>query len=190
MKGRKMSQSEDCELIKDEISHYRLVAALAAQERDCSPQTGAAVLPSRRYGGVELARIAQVMQVPVVVATFRDERGMKIFATFGLNLAANWAQFADKCERLCSEGAVVIPNIATHKAFEDVGRPAQLEDVRFFVGIPLRDETGRNVGSLAVMNSQAAVASKGIAISQLSALGKALMVGERQSPIARHKVAA
>ena len=64
--------------------------------------------------------------------------------------------------------------IAAHVLCKDLDQPLQIDQVGFFVGVPLHDQSGRDLGCLAVLNSHAAVASKGIAISQLADLGRTI----------------
>jgi hypothetical protein len=170
-----MSHSIQKSRANENIQHYRMVAALAAKERDQDNALSDATKISAPYVHQDLSQIAQEMGVPVAVATYRSVHGVKMFATFGLDMTVNWALFADICEILCAGGATVIPNIAKHEAFQWLPEDQSTGDIRFLVGVPLRNELGEVVGSLAVLDTQCAVARKGLAISKMADLGKSLI---------------
>ncbi len=159
----------------ENIQHYRMVAALAAKEKDQGNRSGHAAKIPAPYLNQDLSQIAREMGVPVAVATYRSAHGVKTFATFGLDIRVNWALFADICEQLCAGGATVIPNITKHEEFQWLPEDQSTGDVRFLVGVPLRNEQGEVVGSLAVLDTQCAVAKKGLAISKMADLGKSLI---------------
>ena len=156
--------------INDRITHYRLVNALARQENRCTPAAVGALHQSNR---ISLAAIATAMDVPVVLATFRDENDVQTFATHGLGLMNNLARFAAVCDRLCSERVMVITDTRLEPALATLARHWPDESIRFLVGIPLRNVDGKRVGSLAVMNSTQAVARKGISFRMLADIGTA-----------------
>lgn len=158
------------EIINDRITHYRLMTAMARQEEQCTPVVGAGL---RWRNRISLAAIAAAMDVPVVLATFRDENDVQTFATHGLGLMNNLARFAAICDELCSEREVVIPDTRTDPALATLARHWPDEDICFLVGIPLRNVDGKRVGSLAVMNSSRAVARNGISFRMLADVGKA-----------------
>ena len=158
------------QVINDRIAHYRLVTAMAHQEEQCSPLKGSGV---RWRNRISLAAIAAAMDVPVVLATFRDENDVQTFATHGLGLMNNLARFAAICDELCGERVVVIPDTRIDPALSSLARHWPDEDICFLVGIPLRNVGGKRVGSLAVMNSSRAVARNGISFRTLSDVGKA-----------------
>lgn len=159
----------------ENIQHYRMVAALAAKENVMGNRREQIAKGPAPYLNQDLSQIAKEMGVPVAVATYPSAHGVKTFATFGLDMAVNWALFAEICELLCVDGATVIPNIAKHEAFQRLGEHQSTGDIRFLVGVPLRNEQGEIVGSLAVLDTQSAVARKGLAISKMADLGKSLI---------------
>ncbi len=169
------STAAECD-ISNEVSHYRLVGALAKQERACSSQS--LVAPRSRHH-VNLASVASAMNVPVVMATYYDENGIQTFATHGLGLMNNLALFAAACNDLCVDQAVVIPNTRTHQSLGALAKHWPAEDICFLVGIPLCNDQGQRVGSLTVMNTSKAVASRGISFRSLEALGKAIAQSSR-----------
>lgn len=158
------------QVINDRITHYRLVSAMARQEEQCSPAEGAGL---RWRNRISLAAIAKTMDVPVVLASFRDEHDVQTFATHGLGLMNNLARFAAICDELCGERVVVIPDTRIDPALSSLARHWPDEDICFLVGIPLRNVDGKRVGSLSVMNSSRAVARDGISFRTLSDVGKA-----------------
>ncbi len=170
-----MSHSIQKSHADESIQHYRMLAALAAKEREQgNDPKNAAKIPAPNLNR-DLSQIAHEMGVPVAVATYRSAHGVKMFATFGLDMTVNWALFADVCEQLCASGATVIPNIAKHEAFQWIPEDQSTGEVRFLVGVPLRNKLGEVVGSLAVLDTQCAVARKGLAISKMADLGKKLI---------------
>lgn len=116
--------------------------------------------------------ISQRLGVPVVVAYTTVARGIPTHSTFGLDLDVNWAQFANAVDRLCANGAAIVADIDRHEQLGKWVEPLVARDIRFFVGVPLRDYQARRVGSIAVLASQAFVARRGISVSRLSQLGK------------------
>jgi GAF domain-containing protein len=166
-------------IINDRITHYRLVTALAKQEELCEPVIGAGL---RLRNRMSLTSIAKAMNVPVVLATFRDEHGVLTFATHGLGLMNNLAHFAAMCDELCRERVVVIPDTRTDATLAALARHWPSDDICFLVGIPLRDSGGKRVGSLAVMNNSRAVARCGISFRTLSDVGKAFSETGRLQP--------
>lgn len=177
-----MPLSAKCHDLPDNVAHYRLVSALASQGAS-SPSVPSAE-SARDYN---LASIATAMDVPVVLATFPDVNGVQIFATHGLDLMHNFARFGAACNELCIDRAVVIPDTEAHPSLGQVAKHWPAGDVRFLVGIPLYDNGGRRVGSLAVMNTSIAVARKGISFGLLNALAKAYARTGRLDPAAIEK---
>jgi GAF domain-containing protein len=177
-----MPMSAKCHDLPDNVAHYRLVSALAAQDASC-PR----IPPYESAGEYNLASIAAAMDVPVVLATFPDANGVRIFATHGLDLMHNFARFGAACNDLCIDRAVVIPDTEAHPSLGQVAKHWPAGDVRFLVGIPLHDKAGRRVGSLAVMNTSLAVARKGISFGLLNALAKAYARTGRLDPAAIEK---
>ncbi len=165
----------------DTNKHYPSLTSLQ-QQSELRPQViGAGLLSSNR---LSLASIAKMMNVPVVLATFRDENNVKTFATHGLDLMHNLAGFADACDNLCKDREVVIPDTRTHPALGTIARHWPSEDICFLVGIPLRDSDGRRVGSVAVMNNSRAVARTGISFRVLTNLAKVFSQTGQLQPVA------
>lgn len=165
-----MPQTTSCDDQSGHAAHYRLVSALAAQDAACPPVVAGGV----RHGGrCNLSSIAVAMDVPVVLATFPDENGIRTSATHGLDLAYNFARFGAVCNDLCEGRALVVPDIQVHAVLGEVVKQWPAGDVRFLVGIPLFDKVGRRVGSLAVIDTSQAVARKGISFGLLNSLAKA-----------------
>lgn len=162
--------------VSNEVSHYRLVGALAEQERATSSQS--LVAPRSRHQ-VNLASVASAMNVPVVMATYYDENGIQTFATHGLGLMNNLALFAATCNELCAAQAVVIPDTRTHQSLGALAKHWPADDICFLVGIPISNDKGQRVGSLAVMDTSKAVASKGICFRSLTAFGKSIARNSR-----------
>lgn len=128
-------------------------------------------LPVSRTGH-SLFDIAQTLGVPVVVANYRGADGMQNHATFGLDMGINWALFANAINQLCATGAVIIANVEGHEQLGKWVEPLLKNDIRFFVGVPLRDYQARRVGCIAVLASQAFVARRGVSVSRLGQLGQ------------------
>jgi GAF domain-containing protein len=177
-----MPPTAGCHDKPDNVAHYRLVSALAAQDAACPP-----VASVDAEGQHNLASIARAMDVPVVLATFPDASGIRTFATHGLDLMHNFAGFGAACNALCIDRAVVIPDTEAHPSLGQVAKHWPAGDVRFLVGIPLHDNASRRVGSLAVMNTSLAVARKGISFGLLNALAKAYARTGRLDPAAIEK---
>ena len=151
-------------------AHYRMVSALSDQEKLCSANP-AAVADLRRE--VNLRSVAIAMVVPVVLATYHCGNGVRTVATHGMELIDNIATFAAACNDLCVDQATVIPNIKTHETLSRLAANWPMDDICFFVGVPLRNGAGQKVGSIAVMSSQKMVAQRGISFSLLNSFAKA-----------------
>lgn len=128
-------------------------------------------LPVSRTGHT-LFDIAQTLGVPVVVANYIGANGVPTHATFGLDLDVNWALLAKAVDDLCATGAVIVANVEGHEQLGKWIEPLLKDDIRFFVGVPLRDYQNRRVGCIAVLASQAFVARRGISVSRLGQLGR------------------
>lgn len=127
----------------------------------------------RWHQRTSLASIAKAMDVPVVIATFRDKNYIQTVATYGLDLMNNLAKFANVCDKLCAQRAVVIPDARNEPEMATLAKHWPSSDICFLAGIPLRDAKGQRMGSLCVMNSSQAVAKRGISFRTLSDVGKA-----------------
>ena len=130
-----------------------------------------------------LASIAVAMDVPVVIATFRDENFVRTVATYGLGLMNNLARFADVCDKLCNQRSVIIPDVRIEPTIATISRHWPSDDICFLAGIPLRNANGYRVGSLCVMNSSQAVAKRGISFRTLSDIGKAFAETGHLQPV-------
>lgn len=122
--------------------------------------------------GCSLFDIAQRLGVPVVVANIIAARGFSTHSSFGLDLEVNWAQFATAVDQLCANGAAIVADIDRHDQLGKWVEPLVARDIRFLIGVPLRDYQARRIGSIAVLASQAFVARRGISVSRLGQLGK------------------
>ena len=129
-------------------------------------------LVARWRNRISLASIAAAMDVPVVIATYRGESKIKIVATHGLDLMNNLACLAAACDDLCTDRIIVIPDTRTHPAMASLARHWPNDENCFLVGMPLRDASGKRVGSLCVMNNSRAVARCGISFRTLAAIAK------------------
>jgi hypothetical protein len=121
---------------------------------------------------ISLASIAAVMDVPVVIATYRSDKNIKTIATHGLDLMNNLAGLAAICDEMCVDRVVVIPDTRTNPEISSLVRHWPNEENCFLVGIPLRNCDGERVGSLCVMNNSRAVARSGISFRKLTEIGK------------------
>ena len=162
--------SKNAHNVSNRLGHYRLVTVLAAMEAACPPQR---LDVSNGGGRVHLASVAKVMQVPVAIATYRDQSGLQTFAAHGFSDATSVGPFAAACNNLCSERTLAVPDIALHVTLSGFVNVLPKADIRFLVGMALLDKRGQRVGSLTVMNSSKAVARQGISFRMLIALGKA-----------------
>jgi GAF domain-containing protein len=152
------------------LEHYRLMTAIAVDGKAAKIEQP---IIRARHKRINLFSVATIMNVPVVLATYRDQNGMETFATHGLDLNNNLARFGVACNELCKGGVIVVPDTHAHPALGTIARHWPTSEIRFLVAIPLRNSAGRIVGSLAVMNSQKAVASRGISFKMLNEFGKA-----------------
>ncbi len=165
-----MPENAQRPVTSNRIAHYRLVSVLAAQEAASSPER----LDIGNGGNrINLSSVAKIMHVPLAIATYPGENGTRTFATHGFSNAADVGRFAAACDRLCLDRALVIPDMAVHGALSGFADLLPKADIRFLVGISLQNNRGQRVGSLAVMNSSKAVASRGISFKTLTALGRA-----------------
>ena len=165
-----MSKNAQHQVTNNTVTHYRLVTVLANQEAACPPER---LDIGNGDDRVSLSSVAQIMHVPVGFATYPGANGMQTFATHGFSNAANIGPFAAACNRLCSERALVIPDIAAHVILGAFAGLVPKADIRFLVGISLGNSRGQRVGSLVVMNSSKAVASRGISFKTLMAFSRA-----------------
>ena len=166
----------------DKSKHYPSRSSLMQQDQQCPPVVGGGLLWRKR---LSLASIAKMMNVPVVLATFRDENNVQTFATHGLDLMHNLARFAVACDSLCKDREVVIPDTRAHPLLGTLAHHWPSEDICFLVGIPLRDSDGHRVGSVAVMNTSRAVARTGISFRALTNLAKVFsQTGQLQPALA------
>jgi hypothetical protein len=136
------------------------------------PREAASGSVARWRNRISLASIAGAMNVPVVIATYRGDNNVKTIATHGLDLMNNLACMAAACDDLCIDRVVVIPDTRTSPALSDLARHWPNTENCFLVGMPLRDATGKRVGSLCVMNNSRAVARSGISFRTLAEVGK------------------
>lgn len=154
----------------DRIAHDRLGLPISDQKQ---------VRPAERFSfgiyvnRIDLASVARVMHVSAAIATYPDESGKQRLAAYGFSTATDIGPFAAACDKLCSDRALVIPDIALHHTLIGFAGLLSKPDTRFLVGIALQNNRGQRVGSLAVVNSAKAVASRGISFRNLLALGKA-----------------
>lgn len=175
-----MYHAETHPILNDKLAHNCLVAAIAvSDDRDCAPAAQSNASPLDR---ISLSAIAKTMCVPVALAAFCDENGVQTFATHGLDLMNNLARFASACNELCGDRALVIPDTNTHETLGMLARHWPSDDIRFLVAIPLRNQHGERVGSLAVMNTSKAVAESGISFRNLIALGRAFTQTDKRYP--------
>lgn len=163
----KHSQQEE---ISDRLGHYRLVTVLAELDAACPPER----LDVGNGGNrINLSSVAKMMHVQVAMATYPGANGMQTYAAHGFNNATSVGPFAAACNDLCSERALAIPDIALNANLRRFVGLLPKPDIRFLVGIALKNGQGQRVGSLTVMNSSKAVASQGISFRNLIAFAKA-----------------
>lgn len=167
-------------MIPSSTEYERSITALATLQKTQETASGPM---ARRQNRIGLAAIAAAMDVPVVLATFRDENYVKTVTTHGLDLMNNLACFAAVCDKLCGERVVVIPDTRIDPAMAQLARHWPSDEICFLVGIPLRDSDGRRVGSLCVMNSSRVVARSGISFQKLSDVGKAFALTGQLQPL-------
>lgn len=159
-----------CPNLSAKLAHHRLLSIVAAKDKSAD----IADRPKSVYPGkLSLLSIANAMNVPVALATYRERDGSQTYATHGLDLTTDLARFVMACSDLCKSGVIVVPDMRAPSTLGAHSSRWPIPDVRFLVAIPLRNSSGEHVGSLAVMNASKAVARKGISFRNLAALGHA-----------------
>ena len=121
---------------------------------------------------LSLSDIASRLQVPVVVACYRNPSDIANHSTFGLDFGVNWAEFAAAIDLVCADNATIVPNVEGHPELSKWTASLVAKNIRFFAGTPLRDFDGWRIGSIAVVASQQHVACQGIAMRELGELGR------------------
>jgi hypothetical protein len=121
-----------------------------------------------------LISIKAELNVPVVIAAYRNGHGIMHFASYGLNLDTPFSKLAIASYRVCLEGAMVYPNIANCPEFDFYqGRHAD-DKACFYVGVPIRNAGRQVIGSLAILQEINIVAKKGISLARMTQLGQNL----------------
>lgn len=121
---------------------------------------------------LSLSDIARRLQVPVVVACYRNPGNVFNHSTFGLDFGVNWAEFAAAIDLACADRATIVPNVEGHPELGKWTASLVAKNIRFLAGTPLCDSGGWRIGSIAVVASQQHVACNGIAMRELRELGR------------------
>lgn len=139
-----------CPNLSAKLAHHRLLSIVAAKDKSAD----IADRPKSVHPGkLSLLSIANAMNVPVALATYRERDGSQTYATHGLDLTTDLARFVMACSDLCKSGVIVVPDMRAHETLGTHASHWPIPAIRFLVAIPLRNSSGEHVGSLAVMNA-------------------------------------
>lgn len=117
--------------------------------------------------GPSLKNVADRLEVPILFIAYQGQRGIKKYASYGLNTDVEFSKLTRISDQACKDGAIVHPDIRSRQEFSLFAGCSKNDAAHFYVGVPIRDGKGPVIGSIAILQENQFVAVKGISLGHL-----------------------
>jgi hypothetical protein len=125
--------------------------------------------------GSILRSIATTLGVPIILASFKNACNIVQYSSYGISVDNDFCRVALASDKICKSGMQIIPDYRTSSKLSFFTGRSASDMARFYVGLPLKDERGNIIGSLAILQESKCIAKYGLSINKMHEQGKMLI---------------
>lgn len=114
-----------------------------------------------------LKKIANDLNVPIIIASCRNELNIMCYHSFGLDGASELCRLAHASHQLCCNGMQILPDVTKCEGINKIYGNRSADIARFYVGIPIRNAHNEIIGSMAVLQESKLIAKNAFSLRQL-----------------------
>lgn len=123
-----------------------------------------------------LAQIAEELSAPIILASCLDGYNVMQYNSFGLDLDSGFCRLAHASHHICQAGMQLFPDIGLCPELSFFRKRSGDDLARFYIGIPIKNVSGKNVGSLAVLQASKSIAANGFSLRRFYEMGQMLVI--------------
>ncbi len=173
-----MSAALDRNLLKSDGDGDHLVrrafnALTQLQQRKRSANTEHATGKTAASGSI-MEAIAIELDVPIVLAGLRDHNDIMQYFSYGISVEIDCCHLAVISDTLCQSGMQILPDYRKNANLAKFQGRCLEDRARFYVGIPVKDDRGMTIGSLAIMQESKLIATQGFSLEKMQEQSKRL----------------
>lgn len=121
---------------------------------------------------LSLKEISMILQVPVILASYRNQYGIMHHTSYGLGLDVPISKLSNVSNAVCKNGMVIYPDISMRSEFLFCKDCEMIQQNQFYAGLAIKNNDGIVLGSLAVLQERKVVAYRGISLALMTKFGK------------------
>ena len=119
-----------------------------------------------------LKKIANDLNVPIIIASCRNERNIMCYHSFGIDARSDFCRLAHASHQFCSNGMRILPDITKCEGINKIYGNRSTDIARFYVGVPIRNAHHEIIGSMAVLQESRLIAQNAFSLRQLREIGQ------------------
>ena len=132
-------------------------------------QTKNEIFKSNKF---ELNKIANVLNVPIVIASYNNNLNIMGYYSYGLDVESDFCRLAHASHQLCRNGMQIFPDITKCNSINKIYGHKSSDIARFYVGVPIRNKENEIIGSMAVLQESKLIAKNAFSLQQLRDIGQ------------------
>ena len=113
------------------------------------------------------SELALYLDAPIVLITMVENGNLLTYHSFGLAAGRTLGKLSTICHSKCQEGTYLKADIMRDKDFAEINDAVDIGGNHFFIGVPVCDDEGDIIGTIAVLDESRNVAVKGYSIGKL-----------------------
>ena len=121
---------------------------------------------------MELAKIANILNVPIVIASYNNNLNIMGYYSYGLDVKSDFCRLAHASHQLCRNGMQIFPDITKCNSINKIYGHKSTDVARFYVGVPIRNKDNEIIGSMAVLQESKLIAKNAFSLQQLRDIGQ------------------
>lgn len=140
-------------------------AALPVKE---APVTEAPTIKNHKKIAINsLSVLADYLDAPIVLVTMVENGNLLTYHSFGLAPGRTLGKLSTICHRKCQDGTYLQADITRDNDFAEINHAIDIDGNCFFIGVPVYDDCGDLIGTIAVLDKSNNVMVKGYSIDKL-----------------------
>ena len=125
-----------------------------------------------KFNKFELNKIANVLNVPIVIASYNNNLNIMGYYSYGLDVESDFCRLAHASHQLCRNGMQVFPDITKCNSINKIYGYKSSDIARFYVGVPIKNKENEIIGSMAVLQESKLIAKNAFSLQQLRDIGQ------------------
>lgn len=114
-----------------------------------------------------MSELALYLDAPILLVTMVENSNLLTYHSYGLAPGRTLGKLSTLCHKKCRQGTYLKADITPDKDFAEINEAVDIGDNHFFIGVPVCDDDGDIIGTIAVLDESRNIAAKGYSISKL-----------------------